>query len=42
MDWSKERQWKPVLGRQRQEGLSEFEASLVYRMSSRTVGGHKI
>jgi hypothetical protein len=26
----------PVLGRQRQEDLCEFEASLVYIMSSRT------
>ena len=26
----------PVLGRQRQEDLSEFKASLVYRESSRT------
>ena len=26
----------PVLGKQRQIGLSEFNANLVYRMSSRT------
>jgi hypothetical protein len=27
----------PVLGRQRQVDLCEFEASLLYRMSSKTV-----
>jgi hypothetical protein len=29
----------PVLGRQRQADLYEFEASLVYRVSSRTARG---
>ena len=30
--------FNPIFGRQRQVGLCEFETSLVYRVSTRTVG----
>ena len=41
MGWIVGRQWWctpliPALGRQRKEDLCEFEASLVYRLSSKT------